>query len=105
MAKNIPATKKNSPAIRTGKGKTNGPAAEYAAPHDMDGTRFAVDAIEKNPNNPEIGLKVPMPTRENWTPLNGTVSIGNNNEIKTDGQKMRGAGAAERGFMSRGPMA
>ena len=98
-------TTKNSPAVKVGKGKFAKPASDYAPPHDMDGTRFATDAIEKNPNNPEIGLKAKMPTRENWTPLNGTVSIGNNNEIKTDGQKMRGAGAAERGFMSRGPMA
>ena len=105
MAKNIPATKKDSPAIRTGKGKFDGPAAEYAPPHTMSDKRFAVDAIEKNPNDPMIGLKVSMPTRENWTPLNGTVSIGNNNVIKTSGEKMRGSGAAERGFISRGPMA
>ena len=36
----------------------------------------------------------------------GNISKGaGNNPTKTDGIKMRGAGAATRGFMSRGPMA
>lgn len=105
MAKNIPATKKNSPAIKTGKGKTDGPAAEYAPPHTMTGKRFAVDAIEKNPEHPMIGTSAEMPTRKNWTPLNGGVSIGHDDKIETEGIKIRGTGAAERGVMSRGPMA
>jgi hypothetical protein len=33
------------------------------------------------------------------------VTIGPLKEVKTTGIKMRGAGAATRGFMSRGPMA
>jgi hypothetical protein len=35
------------------------------------------------------------------------VSMGNpaRNEVKTDGIKQRGSGAATKGFMSRGPMA
>ena len=76
--------------------KTNGPASEYAKPHTMSGKSVSVL---------DAGFEVTMPTRENWTPLNGGVSIGHNNEVKTDGIKMRGSGAAERGFMSRGPMA
>jgi hypothetical protein len=36
----------------------------------------------------------------------GNISKGaGNNPTKTDGIKMRGAGAATKGFMSRGPMA
>jgi hypothetical protein len=37
--------------------------------------------------------------------LNGGVSIGNNDEIKSDGIKTRGNGAAERGTIARGPLA
>ena len=105
MAKNIPATKKNSPAIKTGKGKTDGPAAEYAPPHTMTGKRFAVDAIEKNPEHPMIGTSAEMPTRKNWTPLNGTVSIGHNDEVKTTGIVVRGTGNQTKGKMARGVMA
>jgi hypothetical protein len=32
------------------------------------------------------------------------VSIGNNDEVKTSGIKIRGTGAATKGVMSRGPM-
>jgi len=55
-------------------------------------------------DNP-IGLKVKMPMRDNWTPMNGGVSIGHNGEVKTEGIRLRGTGAAERGVVSRGPMA
>jgi hypothetical protein len=50
-------------------------------------------------------MAVKMPTRHNWTPLNGGVSIGNMDEIKTTGEETRGNGAAERGRIARGPMA
>ena len=105
MVTQIKPTTKNSPAVKVGKGKYNGPADEYAAPHHMNGKKFGAEAIEQNPDNPDIGMAVKMPTRHNWTPLNGGVSIGNMDEVKTSGEKMRGTGAAERGVMSRGPMA
>jgi hypothetical protein len=105
MATQMKPTTKNSPAVKVGKGKYNGPADEYAAPHHMNGKKFGAEAIEQHPDNPDIGMAVKMPTRHNWTPLNGGVSIGNMDEVKTSGEKMRGTGAAERGVMSRGPMA
>ena len=77
--------------------KNNKPASAYAKPHTMQGGAVTVAA------NP--GKAPKMPSRENWTPLNGGVSIGNNNDVKTDGIKMRGTGAATKGLMSRGPMA
>jgi len=105
MVTQIKPTTKNSPAVKVGKGKYNGPADEYAAPHHMDGKKFNASAIEKNPDHPDIGMAVKMPTRHNWTPLNGGVSIGNMDEIKTTGEETRGNGAAERGRIARGPMA
>lgn len=77
-------------------GKEVGQARTYAPPHDMAGKPVSMG---------DIGLPVNMPKRKNWTPLNGGVSIGNNDDVKTSGVKMRGAGAAIKGVMSRGPMA
>jgi len=76
-------------------GKEVGDAKVYAKPHTMSGK--ALDCCD-------YGVKPKMPTRENWVPLAG-VAIGNNNEVKTTGIKMRGTGAAIKGVMSRGPMA
>jgi hypothetical protein len=101
----VKPTTKNSPAIVKPKRVFNGTASEYAAPHHMDDKRYNVGAIEQNPDHPDIGLAVKMPTRHNATPLNGGVSIGNMDEIKTSGIETRGNGAAERGRIARGPMA
>jgi hypothetical protein len=78
-------------------GKENGPAEVYAQPHTMKGASLDIED--------DVGLPVKMPTRKNWTPLNGQVSIGNMDEVKTSGIKIRGTGAATKGVMSRGPMA
>lgn len=72
------------------------PASSYAKPHTMSGKSVSIG---------DVGLPVKMPKRKNWTPMNGGVSIGNNDEVKTTGVKMRGFGAATKGTMSRGPMA
>jgi len=105
MATQIKPTTKNSPAIVKPRNVNNGDASMYAEPHHMNGKKFNVSAIEENPDHPDIGLAAKMPTRHNWTPLNGGVSIGNNDEIKTSGEETRGNGAAERGRIARGPMA
>jgi hypothetical protein len=102
----IKPTKKNSPAIVKAKGKYNGPAVEYQKPHTMKDKPVTPTSIDSDSDLPDhIGLDVKMPTRKNWTPLNGTVSIGNNHEVKTSGEETRGNGAAERGRIARGPMA
>ena len=79
-------------------GKEVGSAAVYAKPHTMTGK--AVSA-ESNPGKGENRSKA-----ETLDVSLGALSKSAGYEpIKTTGIKMRGAGAATRGFMSRGPMA
>jgi len=78
-------------------GKENGPAEVYAEPHTMKGAKLDIED--------DVGLPVKMPTRKNWTPLNGTVSIGHNDEVKTTGIVVRGTGNQTKGKMARGVMA
>ena len=96
-------TKKDSQAIKVGKGKFDGSGADYAPPHKMSGERISPKTdsfVTKDPNTLKAGELGPGKAVMR-------VSTGNPaaDDVKTDGQKMRGAGAAERGFMSRGPMA
>ena len=79
-------------------GKEVGPAPVYAEPHTMSGKSVTVEA------NPGTG--------ENHSKLDTLdVSIGRfsksagDEPVKTSGTKMRGAGCATKGTMSRGPMA
>ena len=76
--------------------KNNRPASEYAAPHKMSGA-----PLEQK----DIGFSVEMPTRKNWTPLNGGVSIGHNDMVESTGIETRGNGAATKGRIASGPMA
>jgi hypothetical protein len=79
-------------------GKEVGPASVYAEPHTMDGKKMN---ISSNPGKEPSSSK--LDTMD--------VSIGNisksagNEPVKTTGIKMRGAGCATKGVMSRGPMA
>jgi hypothetical protein len=78
-------------------GKEVGDASVYATPHTMSGK------VVKASTNPGSG-----PDHSDANTVNMTV--GNINRrpqpaAKTTGIKMRGAGAATKGFMSRGPMA
>ena len=98
MAKNVPATTVNSPAIHKGTNKDNLPASAYAKPHTMSGKEVKVSATPgKEPNRSRVDTV--------------DVSVGNlsksagGEKMKTDGIKMRGAGAATKGVMCRGPMA
>ena len=82
--------------------KNNKPAEAYAKPHDMSGnTDIDLGVCYKtDPNSMNADESTPggMPARR--------VSIGNMTRgPKTDGIKQRGAGAATKGFTSRGPMA
>jgi hypothetical protein len=76
-------------------GKEVGQGAVYASPHDMKGKAvkgdlpYTAGAKVINESNPSVG----------------GISKGNYKETKTDGIKMRGAGAATKGTMCRGPMA
>jgi hypothetical protein len=78
-------------------GKEVGDAAVYATPHTMTGK------VVKATDNPGSG-----PDHSDANTVN--MSVGNINRrpqpaTKTSGIKMRGAGAATKGVMSRGPMA
>jgi len=77
-------------------GKEVGSAEVYAAPHTSGG---------KTPEEKDVGYSCEMPVRKNWTPLNGTVSIGHNDMIESTGIETRGNGAATKGKIARGPMA
>jgi hypothetical protein len=78
-------------------GKEVGDASVYATPHTMTGK------VVKASENPGSG-----PDHSDANTVN--MSVGNISRraqpaTKTTGIKMRGAGAATKGFMSRGPMA
>ena len=78
-------------------GKEVGDAEVYATPHTMTGK------VVKATDNPGSG-----PDHSDANTVN--MSVGNINRrpqpaTKTTGIKMRGAGAATKGVMSRGPMA
>ena len=78
-------------------GKEVGDAKVYAKPHTMSGKAVSAST------NPGSG-----PDHSDANTVN--MSVGNINRraqpaTKTSGIKMRGAGAATKGFMSRGPMA
>jgi len=79
-------------------GKEVGQASVYAEPHTMDGKKMKIPAVPgKEPSSSKLDTM--------------DVSIGNisksagNEPVKTTGIKMRGAGCATKGVMSRGPMA
>lgn len=84
-------------------GKEVGHAGIYAKPHDMKGKAV-------NHKEPSKVMRDPNTlSADQVTPSSGSmrVSAGNPNrdDVKTSGIKQRGAGAATKGFTSRGPMA
>jgi hypothetical protein len=81
------------------KGKEVGQAAVYAKPHSMSGGPMVMKKME-DPNK----LAANQMTRKTATPR---VSAGDPaaDNIKTDGMKIRGTGAATKGVKARGPMA
>lgn len=77
-------------------GKEVGSAAVYAEPHTMDGAKVFA--------SPQPGKQMPYNMVKDWQPTAG-VAMNPNSQVKTTGIKMRGAGAATKGVMCRGPMA
>ena len=79
-------------------GKEVGNASVYAEPHTMDGKAMKISSTPgKEPNRSKADTV--------------NMSVGNisknvdKKQVKTDGIKVRGTGAATKGAMSRGPMA
>jgi hypothetical protein len=79
-------------------GKEVGQAAVYAKPHSMSGGPMTIKKMV-DPNT----LAANKMTRKTATPR---VSAGDPaaDNVKTDGIKIRGTGAATKGVMARGPM-
>ena len=74
----------------------NKPASTYAKPHTMSGKGVdAKESVVKSGNSVDA-IKMS---------LGSQVFKSQNDEVKTSGIEMRGAGAATKGRMSRGPMA
>ena len=76
-------------------GKEVGDAKVYASPHTMTGQK--VTGKEGSGPNMSRADTVNMTV--------GNINKSSGGEPKTSGIKMRGAGAATKGLMSRGPMA
>ncbi|NDG33342.1 hypothetical protein EB118_25170 [bacterium] len=77
--------------------KEVGQASTYAEPHTMKGKKTKVEA---NPGSGSDHSKV-----DTVRMSVGAYTNKENNAVKTSGIKMRGAGAATKGTMCRGPMA
>jgi hypothetical protein len=82
-------------------GKEIGEAFKYAEPHTMDGKKMSnkETKVAKDPNSLSASQVSPRTVAMR-------VSAGNPaaDDVKTDGMKIRGTGAATKGVMSRGPM-
>ena len=78
-------------------GKEVGDASVYAEPHHATGKKFT---ISENPGKEANSSK--LDTMD--VSLGQFSKSAGNEPVKTDGIKMRGAGCATKGFMSRGPM-
>lgn len=79
-------------------GKEVGAASVYAKPHSMSGGPMAIDK-KVDPNT----LSSKQMTNKTAVPR---VSMGDpaREDVKSDGIKIRGTGAATKGVMARGPM-
>lgn len=81
------------------KGKEVGQADVYAKPHSMSGGPMVTKKLQ-DPNT----LAANKMTNKTATPRVSMGDPGADN-VKTDGIKIRGTGAATKGVMARGPMA
>jgi len=106
MKPQVKPTTKNSPKVVTGdsKGKSNGPAEEYAPAHTMSGKRYDAASFQAKMDSVPLATDKAGKDVDLRDPLPNGVSFGVARE-KTSGIEMRGAGAATKGRMSRGPMA
>ena len=78
-------------------GKEVGNASTYAKPHTMSGKAMALQGSDTTPPN--------MSNPDTMDMVVNGFSNKRPSPPKTTGIKMRGAGAATKGVMSRGPMA
>ena len=79
-----------------GHAKDNKDASVYAKPHTMSGGSVDVKNAVTKPGNNVDSIKMS---------LGSQVFKSQMDEVKSDGVKQRGHGAATKGYTSRGPMA
>ena len=92
MVAQVKPTTKNSPPVKTGANRDNKPASAYAG-------RYKEAA-------PELKARANMSKLDTVDAGIGNISKSAGDiPAKTTGVKMRGAGAATKGVMARGPMA
>ena len=102
MATEVKATKKNSSKLPLGHAKFNKPAEDYAPPHTMKGKKVTGQEPMEHGEYAEDKTANSATLKE---ALRNGIGYGKTKEPKTSGIEMRGAGAATKGRMSRGPMA
>ena len=78
-------------------GKEVGPASVYAEPHTMKGKKMGISSEPGSGPDHSDSNTIAMSV--------GAYSNQLSKPVKTSGIKMRGAGAATKGIMCRGPMA
>ena len=78
-------------------GKEVGPAEVYAEPHDMSGKKVTVAGAIKDTSGAQVMDEMNISV--------GKISKNLGKGVQTSGIEMRGAGAATKGRMCRGPMA
>jgi hypothetical protein len=93
MVAQVKPTKKNSPAVKVGANRDNLPAESY----EKNGTSVAegMSGVVKKGNGVDA-IKMSIGSQ---------VFKSQMDEVKSEGVKQRGHGAATKGFTSRGPMA
>ena len=91
MATQVKPTTKNSPPVKTGANRDNLPADSYAGRYTEA--------------EPELNARPNMSSASTVNMSVGNITRNPQPGAKTSGIKMRGAGAATKGVMSRGPMA
>jgi hypothetical protein len=84
-------------------GKQVGPAEVYAPPHTMEGKPVTIQNALRKSRDPNI-VSAKGTTNKDVAMRVSTGDPGRD-DVKRDGIKMRGTGAATKGKMSRGPMA
>ena len=95
-------TTKNSSKMPLGHAKFNKPAEDYAPPHTMTGKKLTGQEAMRQGEYAEDKAAKDV---DHFDPIKNGVGYGKTKEPKTSGIEMRGAGAATKGKISRGPMA
>jgi len=86
--------------------KNNKPAEAYAKPHTMSGsTVSAKEAMLSVSRKPDPTRQVAGDFKPGKPAARVSLGDPDRDDVKTDGIKQRGSGAATKGFTSRGPMA